>query len=72
MTNGLFILVINSDFIFPDELQIIVNRLNRIGKDLSYFLVAGLPYIIAKFNYQFNVTSKFFEVCLLTISSLLF
>lgn len=47
MTNGLFILVINSDFIFPDELQIIVNHLNRIGKDLSYFLVAGLPYIIA-------------------------
>jgi len=70
--NSLLILLIYSYFISPYKLQISINRFYRILKNLSYFLMTWWSYIITQFNYQFDMSPKFFEISIKTITTLFF
>lgn len=55
-------LSIDPYFIFPDELEIIVQLLGRASEDFSNLVVTRLPYIIAHFNNELDMSPAVFKI----------
>lgn len=55
-------LFIDPYFVFPDELKVVIQLLGGGSEDFSHLVVTRLPYIIAHFNNELDMSTAVFKI----------